>query len=124
MENILQPKAKKSADTGPSNLKSITPKGDRFVIKNEPPIVDFNSHELLKGNGESYSGKLPGVFCEGVQYYDLKSIQFISNTGMANLIDLLKSLLKKNVEVEFVNVSDRIKSKIRFLHLDNILKCS
>jgi ABC-type transporter Mla MlaB component len=67
---------------------------------------------------------LPGVYCGGVQYYDLKDINFINNTGMADLIDLLRSLLKKGVEVQFVNVNEKIKSRIASMGLDHIINCS
>src|SRR5690349_6340143 len=43
--------------------------------------------------------KLSGVYFEGVQYYDLNGVQYINNTGMAILIDLLKALLEMGVEV-------------------------
>ncbi|MDQ3046936.1 MAG: STAS domain-containing protein [Bacteroidota bacterium] len=84
-----------------SNIKSISLSGDKWVISDE----------------------LPGVYCDGIQYYDLKDITFLNNTGFANLIDLLKSLLGKGVEVQFVNVNERIKNKIKSLGLDHILNC-
>lgn len=78
----------------------------------------------LTGNQLTITTELSGVFCQGVQYYDLKNIQFINNAGLASLIDLLKSLLKDGVKVQFVNVNDKIKNKIRELGLDHILICS
>jgi ABC-type transporter Mla MlaB component len=84
-----------------SNVKFINLSGDQYVVTDE----------------------LPGVYCEGVQYYDLKNVGFISNTGMANLVELLKSLLEKGVEVQFVNVNDKIKKKIKSLGLEHILNC-
>lgn len=83
------------------NIKSINLSGDEWIITDE----------------------LPGVYCQGIQYYDLKNIQFINNTGMAKLIELLKSLLVKGVEVKFVNVNEKIKNKIKSLGLDPILNC-
>ena len=67
--------------------------------------------------------ELAGVYCQGVQYYDLKDIGFINYNGMANLIDFLKSLLEKGIEVQFVNVNENIKSKIKSTGLEHILHC-
>lgn len=78
----------------------------------------------LAGNQLVITAELSGVFCQGIQYYDLRNIQFINNAGLANLIDLLKSLLKQGVEVQFVNVNVKIKKRIKELGLDHILKCS
>lgn len=83
------------------SIKSINFSGDKFIITDE----------------------LSGVLCKGVQYYDLKNILFINNNGIANLIDLLKSLLKEGVEVQFVNVSEKIKEKIKTLGLENVIIC-
>ena len=80
--------------------------------------INLSGHQLI------ITAELSGVFCQGIQYYDLKNIQFINNTGMANLIDLLKSLLVQGVEVRFVNVNDRIKEKIRSLGLEHVLICT
>lgn len=78
----------------------------------------------LAGDQLVITAELSGVFCQGVQYYDLKNIQFINNAGMASLIDLLKSLLKQGVQVEFVNVNEKIKKRIKELGLDHVLICS
>ena len=69
------------------------------------------------------SDGLPGVYCQGIKYYDLKNVHFINNTDMANLIDLLKSLLGTGTEVQFVNVNSTIKSKIKSMGLEHILNC-
>lgn len=105
--------------TSESNLKSIHLAGDRFVIREEAPIRSYEAFRLNDSTAD-----LPGVFFQGTQYYDLKNIYFINNTGMANLIDLLKSLLERNVDVQFVNVCDKIKTKIKSLGLDQIIICS
>lgn len=84
-----------------SNVKSINLSGDRVVITDQ----------------------LPGVYCQGIQYYDLKNIGFINYNGMANLIDFIKSLLEKDTEVQFVNVNEKIKSKIKAIGLEHILNC-
>jgi anti-anti-sigma factor len=67
--------------------------------------------------------ELPGVFCAGIQYYDLKEIDFINNTGLASFVDLLKNLLKQGRELVLVNVNRDIKQRIEALGLDQVLKC-
>ncbi|HXB40643.1 MAG TPA: STAS domain-containing protein [Bacteroidia bacterium] len=91
-----------------------------FALSPKPGIKSIN----LSGDKLIITAELSGVFCQGIQYYDLKNILFINNTGMANLIDLLKSLLKQGVEVRFVNVSEKIKEKIKSMGLENVLHCS
>jgi anti-anti-sigma factor len=95
-----------------SNVMSIRLGTDGLVIKEE---TKFNE-ELEPG-----MGMLSGVYCEGVQYYDLSGISYINNTGMAILIDLLRSLLEMGVEVQFVNVHENIRKKIKLLGLDKII---
>jgi hypothetical protein len=68
--------------------------------------------------------ELSGVYLNGVQYYDLKNILYINNTGLANLIDLLKSLLKQGIKVQFVNVTQKIQDKIKSVGLERVLNCS
>jgi MFS superfamily sulfate permease-like transporter len=68
--------------------------------------------------------ELSGVYLNGVQYYDLKNILYINNTGLANLIDLLKSLLKQGIKVQFVNVTQKIQHKIKSVGLERVLNCS
>ncbi len=101
------------------NVKSISLEQGKFVVKE---LNDQN--DLLQLNGDYPSDQLPGVFIKGVQYYDLKDVGFINNTGMIHLIDLLRSLLTKGVETQFVNVNANIKSKIKALGLDQILNCA
>lgn len=67
--------------------------------------------------------KLPGVYCQGVQYFDLSGLEYINSNGMAILIELLKCLLEINVEVQFVNVSGKIKERIREFGLEKIIHC-
>ncbi len=99
------------------DIKSIHRAEDRFIIKDEPALK-IKSDEMFPAT------PLSGVCLEGIQYYDLKNIQFINNSGMAELIDLLKSLLKQGVEVKFMNVNKKLRSQIKALGLDHILICS
>ena len=100
----LQLDAEKKIST---NVMSICLTSDGLVIRDE--------------DKEENVRKLSGVYCEGVQYYDLNGIQYINNNGMAILIDLLKNLLEMGVEVHFVNVHDSIKKKIKDLGLEKII---
>lgn len=95
-----------------SNVMSIRLTPDGLIIKDED----------LAAGGEDVK-MLPGVYCEGIQYYDFSGVEYINNTGMAILIDLLKSLLEIGVEVQFVNVHPNIRKKIRELGLENIINC-
>jgi hypothetical protein len=99
-----------------NNMKSIHLAGDKFLIREEAPVNSYQTTQFPAPD-------LPGVYFRGMQYYDLKEVHFLNNTGIANLIELLKSLLEKDVEVRFVNVSDKIKNKIKTLELDQILIC-
>jgi anti-anti-sigma factor len=93
-----------------NNVMSICLTSDGLVIRDEE-----------KTDAEDITSRLSGVYCEGVQYYDLNGVQYINNTGMAILIDLLKSLLEMGVEVQFVNVHDSIKKKIKQMGLERII---
>jgi anti-anti-sigma factor len=107
-ENVRQQlEAEKKIST---NVMSICLTSDGLVIKDEE-----------REEQDELAAKLSGVYCEGVQYYDLNGITYINNTGMAILIDLLKALLEMKVEVQFVNVHDSIKKKIREMGLENII---
>jgi hypothetical protein len=64
--------------------------------------------------------ELPGVFCRGVQYYDLKDIRFITNSRLVSLINHMRALVQQGVEVQFVNVCASIKQKICSLGLNKL----
>jgi ABC-type transporter Mla MlaB component len=115
-----KPDSKIIADAKMLNLISETPE---ILAEAEKKITSNVKFINLSGDQYIVTDELPGVFCEGVQYYDLKNVGFISNTGMANLVELLKSLLDQGVEVQFVNVNDKIKKKIKSLGLEHILNC-
>lgn len=98
--------------------------------REQAPVPNYNerTHGIknirLSGDQLVITAELSGVFCQGIQYYDLRNILFINNAGMASLIDLLKSLLKQGVDVRFVNVNDKIRKKIKALGLEHILRCT
>ena len=96
-----------------NNIMSIRLTPDGLIIKDGPEKQDL-THT---------TEHLPGVYCQGVMYYDLNNVHYINNTGMAILIDLLKSLLEMDVTVQFVNVDEKIKQRIREMGLENIINC-
>jgi ABC-type transporter Mla MlaB component len=104
-----------------NNVMSIRLSPDGLIFKDESQSStvynDQNSYQYT-------TDRLSGVYCEGIQYYDLSEVRYINNTGMATLIDLLKSLLEMGVKVEFVNVDEKIKDKIREMGLEKIINCS
>jgi ABC-type transporter Mla MlaB component len=116
---ILQNKVQ---EENKNNIKSIILSPEGLVIKDEP-MREIKSDEVFQLTGEYSTKKIPGVYWHGVQYYDLKDLNFINNTGMAHLIDLMKSLLEKGIEARFVNVNEKIQSKIKSMGLDHIINC-
>lgn len=86
--------------------------------------VKFKSEEVFQERGEYASNELAGVYFQGVQYFDFKNVYFINNTGVANMIDLLKSLLQHGVQIKFVNVRKKIRDKFTSMGLESIFNCS
>ena len=84
--------------------------------------TDTSKEQELTGDELAQNSELSGVFCKGVQYYDFSRIRFVNSNGIANLITLLRSLLKQGRQVQLVNVSKKIKDKFLALGLDNIIK--
>lgn len=121
-----------------NNTKNGNESGTDFRIQNYetgipaiPPAKEENeersevrSDELLQVSSDFSIDGLAGAYIDGVHYYDFKNVHTINNVSLASLIDLLKCLLKSGKRVQFVNVNDRIKSKIKSLGLDGILNCS
>jgi ABC-type transporter Mla MlaB component len=106
-----------------TNIMSIRLSPDGLIFK-DTQSAHSNTTITEPLSYQYTTDRLSGVYCQGVQYFDLSSVQFINNSGMATLIDLLKSLLEMGVEVQFVNVDEKIKSKIREAGLDKIINCS
>lgn len=100
-----------------SSLKSIHLSDQGLVIREEAP------DEILHLCGESLID-VKGQYRNGIEYYDLRNVHFMNNTDIAHLIDLLKSLLSKGVEVRFLNMGEKVKEKIRLMGLDHIIICS
>src|SRR3989344_7391034 len=90
-------------------------------IKNEEAIKNIRSNELFQLSDEYPMDELAGVCIDDVHYYDFKNIQFINSTGVASLIDLSKCLMLHGIRIQFVNVNEKIKNKIKSMGLENIL---
>ena len=99
--------------------KALRENGNEADKKFSSPVKTIN----LSGDQIVIADEIPGVLIQGIQYYDLKNIGFINYNGMANLVDFIKSLLEKGVEVQFVNVNEKIRSKIKSIGLEHILNC-
>lgn len=102
-------------------LKSLVNEAKNTELSIDPNV---KSEEVFQERGEYANNELAGIYFQGVQYFDLKNVYFINNTGIANLIDLLKSLLKEGVVIKFVNVRDKIKDKFKTMGLEYIFNCS
>lgn len=105
------------------NIMSIRLSADGLILK------DFESAHsnttIAEPSNYNYdTDRLAGVYCEGIQYFDLSSVSYINNSGMATLIDLLKSLLEMGVDVQFVNVDQKIKQRIQEAGLEKIINCT
>lgn len=111
MENTLQ--------------ENTLPKPIKLILSSEYGKRVLSSVKTINLSGDEVivTDNIPSVSIEGVQYYDLNNIGYINYTGMANLIDFLKSLLEQGVEVRFVNVNENIKKKIKSIGLEHILHC-
>ncbi len=117
---------KPEMQTGPTDTMNVGPHPVKEETEQAPDTMMNPGIKSMNLSGEQLviTAELSGVFCQGIQYYDLRNILFINNAGMANLIELLRSLLKQGVQVQFVNVNEKIKRKIRSMGLDQILICS
>lgn len=87
------------------------------------PTINIKFDEVFQERGDYSSNELAGIYFQGTQYFDFKNVYFINNTGIANLIDLIKSLLRQGVLIKFVNVSEKIKDKFKSMGLEFIFNC-
>ncbi|MGZ3898872.1 MAG: hypothetical protein ACXVNQ_01000, partial [Bacteroidia bacterium] len=55
-----------------SNIMSIRLTPDGLIIKDGPE----SKHDELHSTDQ-----LPGVYCQGVMYYDLNNVHYVNNTG-------------------------------------------
>ncbi len=77
--------------------------------------------KLIELNGTSDSEDLGGVHFRNIQYYDIGNIGFINNTGILELLDLIKTWSELGKEVCFVNAKPPLKEKIIELQLEKII---
>lgn len=96
----------------------------QIIDSSDNPIVNIKFDEVFQERGEYSSNELAGIYFQGTQYFDFKNVYFINNTGIANLIDLIKSLLRQGVVIKFVNVKEKIKNKFKSMGLEFIFNCS
>jgi ABC-type transporter Mla MlaB component len=116
-------KAKVEAKLGPAGAGDLGKEGKKGSVlfstgEQDVPGIELTGLELAQDS------ELSGVLCKGVQYYDFAKIRYINNNGIANLIALMKSLLKQGIQVEFVNVNKKVKEKLKAVGLDSIIKCN
>ncbi|MCE9539935.1 MAG: STAS domain-containing protein [Bacteroidetes bacterium] len=95
-----------------------------FIDSLDRPIINIKFEEVFQERGEYSSNELAGIYFQGTQYFDFKNVYFINNTGIANLIDLIKELLKQGIAIKFVNVREKIKDKFKSMGLEFIFNCS
>lgn len=107
---------KNSTNKNPENMP-VTDSSDK-------PVTNIKFDEVFQERGEYSSNELAGIYFQGTQYFDFKNVYFINNTGVANLIDLIKNLLGQGVVIKFVNVREKIKDKFKSMGLEFIFNCS
>jgi anti-anti-sigma regulatory factor len=61
------------------------------------------------------------VYHHGIMYYDFSKVKYINNSGMADLIDLVKSWIELGAEVRFINVGEDVKRKLKESELEGII---
>jgi ABC-type transporter Mla MlaB component len=86
--------------------------------------MEKNTKLDLAGDKSVAIESLAGVFYKGKQYYDFKDFNFITNAGLARLIEFLRHKLRNGVDVRFINVNERIQNKIKEMGLEHVLHCN
>jgi anti-anti-sigma regulatory factor len=81
----------------------------------------FGTSQDFYLTGEGHTEVLAGVYHKGIMYYDFSKVKFINNSGIADIIDLVKSWIDLGAEVRFTNVSEEIKRKLRESELEGII---
>lgn len=82
-------------------------------------MKNFKKNHLFI-TGETCPIDLAGANFNGIQYYDLSKVQYINNSGIADLVSIIKIWSKQGNEVKFVNVSEEIKKYIYEMNLEII----
>ena len=81
----------------------------------------LRSSNLSHLTGETRAEDLAGVYFQGVHYYDMGKIEYINNSGIADLIDLTRDWMEQGIEVRFINVRDEIKKEFQRRDLGHII---
>lgn len=79
---------------------------------------------VLENSPERQFKELPNARFGGMIYYDFRDVTYISNCGMARLIEHVKLLLEKGIEIRLINISDKLKTQISSLGLDHVIHCN
>lgn len=96
---------------------------DTIVKEEEGSTTTESSFDrIFQRRGIFRPEELPGIYVNGMCYFDLHDLHYLNNTGIANLIDLLKMFAEQGLEVRFVNVSELLKTKLKTLGLDQVIK--
>ncbi len=83
----------------------------------------FKTANLLYLTGEDRTHVFSGVYFNGIMYYDFTNVKFINNSGIADLIDLVKTWMEMGTEVRFIHVDEDIHKKFKESGLDHIICC-
>jgi anti-anti-sigma regulatory factor len=83
----------------------------------------LNSQKAHFLTGEGHSEVMAGVYHNGIMYYDFSTVKYINNSGVADLIDLVKSWIELGTDVRFLNVNEEIQKKFKDHGIDEVLYC-
>ncbi|HET6244335.1 MAG: STAS domain-containing protein [Bacteroidetes bacterium] len=83
----------------------------------------LRTSNLLFLTGEGKSEVFSGVYYNGTMYYDFANVKFINNSGIADLIDLVKLWMEMGTDVKFIHVNEEIQKKFKDSGLDQIICC-
>ena len=89
------------------------------------PVTTDNFNSYLFGgviNDEPRGNSFNGL--AGILTYDLSNVLSINNTGLAHMIDLIKSSLKNGIEVQFINLTEKVKAKIKMMGMFQLINCN
>jgi ABC-type transporter Mla MlaB component len=115
MENLVQTT---TATVNPSLLYTAP------QASAQTPATDSLNSFLYGGviNDEPRGSSFDGA--TGILTYDLSNVFSINNTGLAHMIDLMKFSLKNGIEVQFINVTEKVKAKIKTMGMFQLINCN
>jgi hypothetical protein len=77
-----------------------------------------NSSEKIKL--KEVKEEIPCIHCNGIKYYDLIKIKYLTNNDIVQLIEIIKSDIKIGKEICFINTNETIKKKIKSIKLEHL----